>query len=73
VESSDNKSEKVSRIGTAVVELQSKLPNARVVYVSATIATDIKDMEFMFRLGLWGTSSTAFRTAKSFFEFVQQR
>jgi len=50
-----------------------RLPCARVVYVSATIATIIREMEFMSRLGLWGTSSTAFSTARAFFDFVEER
>ena len=35
-------------------ELQQRLPKARVVYVSATMATDVNEMAFADRLGLWG-------------------
>jgi P-loop containing NTP hydrolase pore-1/C-terminal domain on Strawberry notch homologue len=45
--------------GQAVVELQRNLPGARVVYVSATGATDVRNMAYMTRLGLWG-EGTAF-------------
>ncbi len=38
----------------AVVELQKQLPNARVVYVSATGATQVSNLSFATRLGLWG-------------------
>ena len=41
-------------VGMAVVELQRHLPDARVVYLSATGATQVKDMAYMERLGLWG-------------------
>lgn len=38
----------------AGAELQKRLPKARVVYVSATMATDVNEMAFADRLGLWG-------------------
>lgn len=44
----------------AVLELQKKLPNARVVYMSATGISDPRNMAFMSRLGLWGMG-TSFR------------
>ena len=34
--------------------MQEALPEARVVYLSATGATQVKDMSYMVRLGLWG-------------------
>ncbi len=37
-----------------VVELQNKLPRARVVYCSATSVSEPKNLGFMSRLGLWG-------------------
>lgn len=37
-----------------MLELQQKLPNSRVVYSSATGATEPKNMAYMTRLGLWG-------------------
>lgn len=40
-----------------VVELQRQLPNARVVYVSATNASELHHMAYMERLGLWGVGS----------------
>lgn len=43
-----------SKSAAAVVELQTRLPQARVVYCSATSATEPKNMGFMDRLGLWG-------------------
>lgn len=49
----------------AGVELQKRLPNARVVYVSATGATEVSNLSYATRLGLWGPG-TAFPTAESF-------
>jgi predicted RNA methylase len=43
----------------AGVELQRRLPNARVVYVSATGATEVSNLSYAERLGLWGRG-TAF-------------
>ena len=43
-----------SLTAAAVVQLQDRLPNARVVYCSATSVSDPKNLGFMSRLGLWG-------------------
>jgi hypothetical protein len=43
-----------SKVAAAVIELQRLLPLARVVYCSATGVTDINNLAFMERLGLWG-------------------
>ena len=42
----------------AVLKLQSKLPNARIIYVSSSGTSEPRNMECMVRLGLWsqGTS-----------------
>jgi hypothetical protein len=47
---------KCSKSGLAVQDLQTKLPNARIVYCSATGITVPKDMAYMDRLGLWYVS-----------------
>lgn len=49
----------------AVVDLQKRLPGARVVYVSATGATQVANLSFATRLGLWGPG-TPFATVKDF-------
>lgn len=70
-----------SQTGQRVLDLQTKLPRARIVYVSATGATEptrmflhetqvsyinfISDMAYMDRLGLWG-EGTQFPTFKEF-------
>lgn len=43
-----------SQQGRAGLRLQHKLPNARVVYVSATGATTAHNLAYAQRLGLWG-------------------
>ncbi|KAI3945077.1 hypothetical protein MKW98_009881 [Papaver atlanticum] len=46
-----------TRTGEAVLELQDKLPGARVVYCSATGASEPRNMGYMVRLGLWGVAT----------------
>lgn len=45
---------KGTKTAEAVLLVQAKLPQARVLYVSATAAADTKDLGYMPRLGLWG-------------------
>jgi hypothetical protein len=47
--------ENSSLTGQAVVRLQALLPRARVVYASATGVTDISNMAYFSRLGLWNS------------------
>jgi hypothetical protein len=56
--------------GQAVIDLQnpSKHPDLRVVYSSATGATNVRNMAYMTRLGLWGPG-TAF--PNGFAEFLK--
>jgi len=51
---------KPTKTGLAVLELQNKLPKARIVYASATGASEPRNMAYMVRLGLWG-EGTPFR------------
>ncbi|BAI99021.1 MULTISPECIES: strawberry notch-like NTP hydrolase domain-containing protein [Sphingobium] len=51
--------QKGSEQGLAGVRLQNLLPKARILYVSATGATDIANLCYASRLGLWGPG-TAF-------------
>ncbi|MEJ7860492.1 MAG: strawberry notch family protein [Pyrinomonadaceae bacterium] len=50
-----------TQTGAAVVEIQNpeKFPDYRVIYSSATAATDVRHLAYMTRLGLWG-QGTAF-------------
>jgi hypothetical protein len=54
-----------SQIAMAGVALQQKFPKARVVYASATGATEVANLSYAVRLGLWG-EGTAFPTRMDF-------
>ena len=56
---------KGSEKAKAGVELQRLLPNARIVYVSATAATEVENLAYAERIGLWGRG-TSFNDAKDF-------
>ena len=43
-----------TQTAAAVVELQRRLPRARVIYCSATSVSEPQNLGFMSRLGLWG-------------------
>ena len=60
---------KASERAKAVVALQDALPNARILYVSATGATEVSNLSYATRLGLWG-EGTAFRSREEFIEKV---
>ena len=49
--------------------MQSLLPNARVVYASATGATDVHNLAYAPRLGLWG-EGTPFRDVRDFIDQI---
>ncbi|MCC6775623.1 MAG: strawberry notch family protein [Hyphomicrobiales bacterium] len=55
----------------AGVLLQERLPNARVVYVSATGATEVANLAYADRLGLWGRG-TPFASSNNFIAEVEQ-
>ncbi|XP_031115069.1 protein FORGETTER 1 isoform X1 [Ipomoea triloba] len=54
-----------TRTGEAVLEIQARLPQARVIYCSATGASEPRNMGYMVRLGLWG-AGTAFTNFRDF-------
>jgi len=56
---------KASLFGEGVNSLQKTLPRARVLYVSATGASEPRNMLYMSRLGLWGRDGL-FKTEKEF-------
>lgn len=51
-------STKPTKTGQYVLKLQKLLPKARVVYASATGASEPRNMAYMDRLGLWGKDQT---------------
>ena len=60
-----------SQQGRAGLRLQHKLPNARVVYVSATGATTVHNLAYAQRLGLWGGEDFPFQTRSEFVEAIE--
>jgi hypothetical protein len=60
-----------SQQGRAGLRLQHKLPNARVVYVSATGATTVHNLAYSQRLGLWGGEDFPFATRAEFVEAIE--
>ena len=57
--------------GRAGLRLQHALPNARVVYVSATGATTVHNLAYAQRLGLWGGADFPFATRAEFVEAIE--
>ena len=55
-----------SQQGRAGLRLQHALPDARVVYVSATGATTVPGLAYAGRLGLWAAGETPFETRAEF-------
>lgn len=66
------KGKKPTKTGLAVQSLQNELKKARIVYASATGASEIKNMAYMTRLGIWG-DGTAFKTFDAFVDSVERR
>ena len=60
-----------SQQGRAGLRLQHALPDARVVYVSATGATSVHNLAYAQRLGLWGSEDFPFATPAEFVEAIE--
>jgi predicted RNA methylase len=60
-----------SQQGRAGLRLQHALPNARVVYVSATGATSVHNLAYAQRLGLWGGADFPFATRAEFVQAIE--
>jgi predicted RNA methylase len=60
-----------SQQGRAGLRLQHALPDARVVYVSATGATTVHNLAYAQRLGLWGGDDFPFATRVEFVEAIE--
>ncbi|MBR0986108.1 strawberry notch-like NTP hydrolase domain-containing protein [Bradyrhizobium liaoningense] len=61
-----------SQQGRAGLRLQHALPNARVVYVSATGATTVHNLAYAQRLGLWAGTDFPFATRAEFVEAIEE-
>ena len=62
---------KASQQGMAGLALQNRLPNARILYVSATGATTPENLAYAARLGLWGGPEAPFDTREAFMDAVE--
>ncbi|MGL4557659.1 MAG: strawberry notch-like NTP hydrolase domain-containing protein, partial [Afipia sp.] len=60
-----------SQQGRAGLRLQHALPNARVLYVSATGATTVHNLAYAQRLGLWGGEDFPFASRAEFVEAIE--
>ncbi|WP_118138111.1 strawberry notch family protein [Oceanicella sp. SM1341] len=60
-----------SQQGRAGLRLQHALPDARIVYVSATGATTVHNLAYAQRLGLWGGEEFPFATRAEFVEAIE--
>lgn len=60
-----------SQQGICGVLLQNHLPDARVLYASATGASDVNNLAYAVRLGLWGPE-TSFPDRESFISNIRQ-
>ena len=61
-----------SQQGKAGLSLQYRLPEARVLYVSATGAVTVEKLAYAHRLGLWGGGSFPFPARTDFVGAMQQ-
>ena len=57
--------------GKAGLRLQHALPNARVLYVSATGATTVENLAYAQRLGLWGGTDFPFANRNEFVAAIE--
>ena len=60
-----------SQQGRAGLRLQHALPNARVLYVSATGATTVHNLAYAQRLGLWGGEDFPFAARSEFVAAIE--
>lgn len=63
---------KASLQGMAGLALQNRLPNARILYVSATGATTAENLGYASRLGLWGGPEAPFVTREDFLDAMDK-
>ena len=63
---------KASVQGMAGLALQNRLPDARVLYVSATGATTAENLAYAARLGLWGGPEAPFMSRADFLDAMDR-
>jgi hypothetical protein len=62
---------KAARTGLAAIRLQNEVPKARMLYSSATGFSDVSNMAYANRLGIWGPG-TSFKDFQDFAQQVRQ-
>jgi hypothetical protein len=60
-----------SQQGMAGIDLQNRLPQARVVYISATGASKVSSLAYAPRLGLWQTIDFPFKNREDFISSME--
>lgn len=65
-------SAKLTKTAEYVLDIQEKLPNARIVYASATGASETRHLGYMTRLGIWG-QGTPYPSFSHFCETIERR
>ena len=60
-----------SQQGRAGLRLQNALPDARILYVSATGASTVPGLAYAHRLGLWGAGETPFENRSKFISAME--
>ena len=68
---SDRGDKAASQQGRAGLRLQRALPDARVVYVSATGASAVESLAYAERLGMWGGADFPFPTRSEFVAAIE--
>jgi len=63
--------QEASQQGRAGLRLQHALPDARILYVSATGATTVQNLAYAQRLGLWGDDTVPFANRSEFVEAIE--
>lgn len=63
---------KASMQGMAGLALQNRLPDARILYVSATGATTAENLAYAARLGLWGGPEAPFMSRADFLDAMDR-
>ncbi len=70
-DTSERGEKSASQQGRSGLRLQHALPNARVLYVSATGATTVRNLAYAQRLGLWGGADFPFANRADFIQAME--
>ncbi len=66
------KEENSTKVARAVIAIQDAMPRARVLYASASAVTEVSQLAYCNRLGLWGVG-TPFMSFKAFASNMEKR